>query len=76
MILQHATMVVCGQNQFTCLCCYMIFRISNDFINIFEYANEIICVSDHGSKGPMSKLSFGTIYNSTGKVAAGTLLIL
>ena len=26
----------------------------------------IICISVHGSKGPVSKLSFSTIYNSPG----------
>ena len=49
------------------LCFTLIFKV---FINIHEYANKIICIFDHGIKGLLSKLSFGTKFSSLQKVAA------
>ena len=51
---------------YLCVLFYDFFLIPNDCISIFEYANNIICISVHGSKDLMSKLSFSTIFNSPG----------
>ena len=42
---------VLGLKSIYLLCCFMISPYFKVFININEYANEIICISGHGMKG-------------------------